>query len=190
MKERKSLNDEYFSWLCDQIKTSRTYIKLCKELHKIRFRWTVHNDDNRASDGFGLRYYFIEENHLDETHLEVRYLLKGEATVLEVMVALAQRMNDLMYKLNDRENHSGRWFKEMLTNLRLDEYTDNREPGERFREMTEQKIWRVVDILLDRTYDYDGSGSLFPLKQKPRKDMRKVEIYYQLMLWLDENFGH
>jgi hypothetical protein len=189
MKE-KALTELYFSWLYDKVKQDRTYVKLCKELHKIRFRWTVHNDDNRASDGVGLRDIFIDENNLDERHLSVQYLLKGEATVFEVMVALALRMNDLMYELNDRENHAGRWFREMLMNLKLAEHTDNSEPGTRFEEMTEQKIWQICDILMDRTYDYDGSGSLFPMKRKPPKDMRKVEIWYQLMLYLTENYGH
>lgn len=189
MKE-KALKEQYFSWLYDKVKQDRTYVKLCKELHRIRFRWTVRNDDNRAADGRNLRDVFIDEMSLDESSLEVTYFLKGEATVFEVMVALSLRMNDLMYELNDRENHAGKWFGELLLNLRLTEHTDNSEPGRRLDEMTEQKIWKVCEILMDRTYEYDGSGSLFPMKRRPPKDMRKVEIWYQLMLWLNENYGH
>lgn len=190
MKEKKTLSEEYFSWLCDRVKQKRTYVKLCKILHRIMFRWSVHNDDNRCEDGIRLRELFVEEMNLDETHLEVRYLMMPECTVFEVLVALAERMDELMYQLNDQENHSGRWFGELLLNLKLAEYTDNHSYSDRFDEMTEMKIYDIVETFLDRTYDFDGSGGLFPMKKRPRKDMRKIEIYYQLMEYLAENYGH
>ena len=53
---------------------------------------------------------------------------------------------------------------------------------------------RVRDIVADamaaiiwRTYDSNGYGGLFPLRN-PREDQRKVELWYQLNAYLLEQF--
>jgi len=190
MMGRTTLKDEYFSWLYTLIGDQRrTYKKLCKELNQKKFRWSIYNDDNRLEDGRKLRDTFIEEKNIDESHIEVRYFLKSEPTVFEVLVALAQRINDLMYDLNHQEDHTSKWFLEILTNLRISRFTDNFNPDKRFGPVTETEINEILEIWLDRTYDFHGSGGLFPLKRRPPRDQRDVEIWYQLMLYLDENYG-
>lgn len=189
MKEKK-INDEYFSWLYFKVKKQpRTYLKLSKFLHTIPFRWTVPNDDNRCEDGLNLRQLFVDEQGFDEGHLVIRYFLKAPCTVLEVLIALAARLDFLMCELNDQENHEPRWFREMLENLGLAEYTDNYNSSVRFDEMTEQDIYRIVEVFMDRTYDSSGRGGLFPIKKRAKQDQRKVEIWYQMMLYLSENYG-
>lgn len=190
MGRNNTLKDDYFSWLYGLVKGKPSRVKLCKELYLKKFRWFVHNDDNRCEDGLNLRDIFVEENDLDESHLEVNYFLKGECTVLEVMVALAQRMNDLMYDLNDTQNDkTPRFFLEMLTNLGLAEFTDNSTRDDRLGPGQEAEVDEVLEVLMDRTYGVDGRGGLFPLKKRHREDQSKVEIYYQMMYWLDENYG-
>lgn len=196
---RTTLNDEYFSWLYKLIaRHPRSYIKLCKELHKKKFRWFVHNDDNRCSDGLELRDKFIEDQRLDETHLEVIYFLKADCTVFEMLIALAQRMNDLMFDLSDTQrNKTARFFHEMVDNLGLARFTDNYSKfdgrtypiGREFDPVTEAEINEILEILMDRTYGVDGRGGLFPLKKRHREDQSRVEIWYQMMTWLDENYG-
>lgn len=186
MGRTTTLKEDYFSWLYSLVKDKRRgYEKLCRELHSKKFRWSVHNDDNRCEDGINLRDLFIEERRIDESHLEVRYFLKGECTTLEVLVALARRINDLMYDLNRQEDKTSRWFQEMLQNLGLWQYDDRWD----FTPISEAKIDEILEILMDRTYDQSGRGSLFPLKRRHPKDMTQVEIWYQLMLYLDENYG-
>src|SRR5512133_1227035 len=188
MGRQTTLNEEYFSWLYKLIgKQRRTYKKLCRELHAKTFRWSVHNDDNRCEDGLKLRELFIEENNIDESHLEVKYFLKGECTIFELLVALAQRINELMYDLTRQEDRSSKWFLEMINNLKLGDFTDNFNPGDRFDEMTETKIDDILETFMDRTYDRYGNGGLFPLKKQHVKDQSRVEIWYQLMSYLDEN---
>ena len=196
---RNTIRDEYFSWLYKQIDDRhRSHIKLCQELHRKMFVWSVHNDDNRCDDGIALRDRFIEDLRLDDSHVEVIYFLKEPCTVLEVLVALAGRMNDLMYDLNDTQrNKTPKFFYEMISNLGLDRYTDNHSRfdgssypmGTQFDPVSEAEINEILEIFLDRTYGVDGRGGLFPLKKRHREDQSRVEIYYQMMYWLDENYG-
>lgn len=186
----KTLSEEYFSWLYKQVGNQRrTYVKLCKELYNKKFRWFVPNDDNRCEDGLNLRDQFIEENGIDTEHTEVRYFLKMPCTVLEVLVALAQRFDYQMFDLNNQQDQSSKWFLEMLENLRLSRFTDNWNNDDRFDPVSEAEINEILEILMDRTYGFDGRGGLFPLKKRHKEDQSRVEIWYQMMLYLDENYG-
>lgn len=188
---RSTLREEYFSWLYDLIKDRRySYIKLASQLHHKTFEWSIRNDENRCEDGIALRDRFIDINHLDETHLEVKAMIDAPCTVLEVMVALAERMNDLMFDLSDtRSNKTPKFFHHMLVNLRLDRFVDNHNPDRRFSPVVEAEIDDILEVWLGRTYGYDGFGGLFPIKRRPPTDQSKVEIWYQVMAWLDENYG-
>lgn len=185
-----SINQEYFSWLYKQIGNQKHgYNRLCQELHNKPFRWSVSNDDNRCADGLELRDTFVEEKNLDENHVEVAYWLKAECTVFEVLVALANRMNYFLYDLNHQEDHTSKWFLEMLTNLGLDNFDDRRSQDDRFSPVTEAQIDELLEKFLSRAYDFYGRGGLFPLKRRPLKDQTDVEIWYQLMNYLNENYG-
>ena len=46
-------------------------------------------------------------------------------------------------------------------------------------------VTQVFNKLLDRTYDWDGVGSLFPVRDSVN-DMREIEIWYQMMAYLNE----
>lgn len=192
MPRRTTLREDYFSWLYSLIKNpknKRTYVKLCKGLHKIPFRWHIKNDDNRREDGLNLRDRYYEENRLDESFVEVAYWLREECSVLEMMIALAQRINGITYDLKDQEDKTPRWFLEMLKNLKLSRFTDNSTPYEELDPVQEAEVCDTLCDTLDRTYDRYGNGSFFPLKRRHPQDMRTTEIWYQLMLWLDENYG-
>jgi hypothetical protein len=191
MAKRTTTKEEYFLWLYSLVDTHRktSYIKLCRELHKIPFTWFVPNDDNRCSDGLSLRDEFIELRGLDETHLEVEYLLKGECTFFEMLVGLARRMEFTMYDLNPNRDKTPRWFMELIHNLGFNEHDDSTSREELLDEMVVTKIFEKVDTVLSRQYDFFGTGSLFPLKKRPPKDMSRVELWYQLMYYLEENYG-
>lgn len=183
-KRRKTLRESYFDWLYKQIDGHRrSYIKLCRILYDKKFRWSVALDDNRCEDGLDLRRQFADG--MDETHLEVQYFLKGDCTVFEMMVALAIRMNDQIYDLNSQENKTPKLFQELLGNLGMLHFYD----ALHLSVTDEVRIDQILEILMDRTYGRDGSGSLFPLKRRPPKDMSRVEIWYQMMAYLNENYG-
>ncbi len=184
---RTTLKSEYFDWLYSLIKGQRGYRKLCIELHKKAFRWFVPNDDNRCEDGLYLRTLYADEHGLDGSHLEVKYFFKGPCTVFEVLVALAQRVEFIKYEPENRTNQTSRWFFEMVENLGLTRFSDSYSREDRFDELTETKIDEILEVLMDRTYDESGRGGLFPLKKRAPKDQSRVEIWYQLMYYLDEN---
>lgn len=187
------LKEEYFDWLVNNIlgpKVFKKYTTLCKELHRKKFRWFVHNDDNRCSDGLRLRDYFMEALRLDESHLEVKAFLRADCSVLEVMIALSQRANDITYDLNEtQKNKTALFFLILLKNLRLDRFVDDMSRDGRFAPVAEAEIDDILEVMMDRTYGVDGDGGMFPLKKRHREDQSKVEIWYQMMHWLDENYS-
>jgi hypothetical protein len=163
--------------------------KLCHELHGTRFTWSIRNDENRAEDGRDLRGIFLTENEYDENHLEVEYFLKGPAvSVLEVLVAIADRINGLMESGPHEDLDSSRWFRLLLENLTLNRFTDRSTKDLYFSPQDEREIADILERFINRTYERNGSGGLFPLHSNNKDDMRDVELWYQLMAYLEENY--
>ena len=164
-----TIMNEYFSWLCEQVMLrdgDEDYSFLFRALHKKEFYWTVPNDDNRAEDGKDLRYEFVEENYISDYDV-----IKGPCTVLEMLIGLSRRFDD-------GERVPAEWFWEMLGNLfDLDICTN--------RVVDPDYLDHILDRFLDRTYDFNGYGGLFPLKNA-QKDQRKVEIWYQMQAYIIE----
>ena len=147
-------------------------------------------NDNRGEDGKALRELFIEENNLDDYKIQIRRFVDEPCTMFELLVGLARRLEFLMYDLNPKKDHTSKWFMELVKNLRLNRFNDNFSNFTDFDPVTEAEIDEILEVLIGRTYDYYGAGSLFPLKKRPPKDMTEVEIWYQMMLYLDENYGY
>ena len=67
----------------------------------------------------------------------------------------------------------------MVHNLRLDNMTDN--------VFDEDVVANAMEVFINRQYDYDGWGGLFTV-QNPRRDLRQVEIWYQMCWYLSETY--
>jgi hypothetical protein len=102
--------------------------------------------------------------------------LNGPCTVLEMMIALAIRCEETIMDDFDVGNRTGQWFWGMVTNLGLGSMTDIR--------YDERYIDDVLTRFLNREYEPDGKGGLFTIRRCDR-DLRKVEIWYQLCWYLD-----
>lgn len=175
------LNNEYFEWLyglvCDTRRPkSLSYRKLLMHLHNTEFRYVIQRDRNRASDGIDLRYRFaLEREHKYPTD-QVMNILDGPCSVLEMMIALAIRCEETIMDDASIGDRTSQWFWGMVNNLGLGAMLDNRfERGE---------FDRIVNRFLDREYSPDGRGGLFRLRNCDR-DLRTVEIWYQLCWYLD-----
>jgi len=101
-------------------------------------------------------------------------------------VALAQRMDFETTGAYD-ENSVGSdrtayWFWEMMDNLGLTAYDDDSYVDLDGTTYVEQ----IIDEFVNREYDYDGTGGIFPLKHA-EKDQRNVEIWYQMSAYLYEH---
>lgn len=177
---RHELNDRYFNWMCRLVSDERmkilSYAKLLKKLHTIDFRYSIEMDGNRAEDGIDLRYRFGYENSLEEP-MVASFLDDRPCSVLEMMIALAIRCEEQIMGDPDIGNKPGKWFWIMIENLGLINMDDNH--------FDEKSVFEIANRFLERKYDENGNGGLFILKNHYR-DIRSMEIWYQMMWYLDD----
>lgn len=180
--DRDRIQNDYFEWMirlvCDGKYSRRlSWRKLFRLLHETEFIYILEMDGNRADDGMDLRYRFAYESGYDICLIESA-LNDRPCSVLEMMVALAQRCEEHITDDPDSGNRTGEWFFEMLESLGLDGM-DN----EHFDKVI------AADILvrfMRREYRSDGRGGLFTLRCDDH-DMVSAEIWYQMMWYLNEN---
>ena len=164
------MNAEYFDCLyklvCDErFEKNLSYHKLLSYLYDTEFIYILEKDGNRACDGIDFRHYY----GCTDTR---------PCSVLEMMIALAYKVEDTIMDDPDAGNRMGQWFWNMIVNLELGHMCDSRFDAK----YTE----RVVRRFLNREYDPNGRGGLFTVDTQ--YDMREIEIWYQLMFYLDENY--
>ena len=173
----------YFNWLCSLVhidQENTTYYILAKDMFNKEFISLVNHDENRAYDGMELR---------DECAEELGYSCWEETgedmacNLLEMVIGLARRIDfetSDPYE-EDETDRTSYWFWEMIDNLGLTEFDDDSYvdlEGQIF-------VGSILDRLVERRYDPDGEGGLFPLRY-PKEDQRKVEIWYQMCAYLAE----
>lgn len=172
---RDKLEHEYFEWMYWLLfGEDRSYIKLLAELHRIPFRYTIAMDGNREADGLNLRYRFGYERDYED-YIIAQYLDIPTCSVLEMMTALAIRCEEIMERA-DEENLTGEWFREMLHSLGLISMNN--------AHIDISTVHKRITRFLDREYAKNGEGGLFTLSRD--RDIRNVEIWYQMQYWLDE----
>lgn len=175
---KQDILSHYLFWLtslvCDEYH-QRYYQSLLELLHEKEFVWMIDNDANRAADGIDLRARFSEEERID--FFECRRILNGPCSVLEMMVGLACRCEDGIMGDEEYGDRTSKWFWMMIQNLNLMDMDDE--------SIDVDHVHEVVDKMLHRSYDRTGrNGGLF-IVNRPRRDLRKVEIWYQLNWYLD-----
>ena len=182
-EDRDRIQNLYFDWMvrlvCDG-KYSRklSWRKLFRLLHETEFIYILDMDANRADDGVDLRYRFAYEYTLDWYDVEAA-LNDRPCSVLEMMVALAQRCEEHITDDSDSGDRTGKWFFEMIDSLGLSDMDDDH-----FDKIV------AADILvrfMRREYLPSGQGGLFTIRDPMQHDMRTAEIWYQLMWYLNEN---
>jgi hypothetical protein len=175
---------DYFLWLVNiiEVEGSEHY---CTEflwtLFRREFYWSVPNDNNRAEDGKKLREAFLRDNGLSIYSYYYGYL-DGPCSVLELLIGLAYRI-DFILMSSDNEPRVHKWFWEMVDNLKLEQCSDN----DPYIKEKMSKNHELISVFLDRKYDRFGNGGIFPLKHYT-SDQREVEIWYQMMTYLDERY--
>ena len=171
------IRNEYFDWMIDLVNANRgpkeiSYIKLLTYLHNTEFTYLILRDRNRAEDGIDLRYRF----GLIRKHPEYPEYLSGPSSVLEMMIALAIRCEECIMDDPAYGNRTSQWFWGMIVSLGLGGMTD----AIFDRDYVEECLTRF----LNREYERNGKGGLFTVKGT-RRDMRKMEIWYQLNAYLN-----
>lgn len=171
------IREEYFDWLYDRVCRNRfseenSYRKLLGYLHSVKFTYRLRSDGDRAADGVNLRRRFA--NQYDDFEY-ARTALDGPCSVLEMMIALAIKCEDIMtdHEYGDR---TGQWFWRMVVNLGLGGMVD--------RLFDERDAQDYIQCFLKRKYEPDGRGGLFTIKNR-RDDLRAVDIWTQMLWYLD-----
>jgi hypothetical protein len=163
------LDELYFVWLYSQVgeveekNPNRTYWRLLRQLYQKEFVWFVPNDDNRIEDGKELRIEFVDDARLED--VDIHWINLG-CSMFELLVGLSRRL------AFEAEGEPRDWFWEMLDNLDLARLNDG-------RGFNPETVDEILDRVIYRTYDANGDGGLFPLKDT-LNDQRKVELWYQL----------
>lgn len=169
---------DYYQWLLSKVKGHMepyyNYSLLLSELHSMPFTWSVYMDKNRAADGERLRWDFMDEHNIPDLF----YKDGIECSVLEMLIALSLRCDvDIM---GDQSGASAyKWFWIMIDNLELNHCTDDN--------FNAEYVHQQIEVWLDRVYKRNGQGSPFPRKHS-RTDQRKVEIWFQMCGYLNENY--
>ena len=178
----KIWSEKYFSWLCELINLDiDKYELLIRELYNIQFFWILELDSDRQYDGIVLR------GECGEEYVGIDKLHDKPCSVLEVMISLARDMNDILDD-EDRGDRTRIWFWEMISNLGLDEFTNECLDGEYGAGLVYfNDIQKICNTWLSRKFDYNGRGSPFPLNH-PHDDQRKLDMIRQLNAYILENY--
>lgn len=173
--------EAYFYWLEPQVRDEghqrHTYVDLLATMFAKEFVWLIPNDDNRMIDAGGigeqpgdLRVEFLHES---EAPRGLRSHMFGPCSVLEVLIGLSRR---LAFAASGTAEG---WAWQLVVNLEL-----HRMPDPLSRRKTKQ-VNEVLDRLVWRNYDPDGTGGFFPL-QTPEEDQTQVELWYQMSAFINE----
>lgn len=179
---KSTVMEDYFEWLCNFINEGKnnriSYNNLLTHLFNTEFTYTLIMDENRAYDGANLRYRFGVENGIPDPVISWE-LDRFPCSVLEMMIALSLRIEENIMDNPDIGNRTSMWFWMMINNLGLSNMTDDN--------FDERHVTRSIEVFLERRYDRYGRGGLIFLNN-PRQDLRNVEIWYQCMWYLSENY--
>lgn len=176
-KTMNNLTESYHQWIVSLLGTRATlYSKLLRCLGSETFRYSIPRDENRYSDGISLRYKFEYDAGITDKPLPEDFV-NAPCTMLEMMVALAMRLEDnIMYDsgIGDR---TGVWFWQMIDNMGFGDMTDNR--------YNKDHVYYILNRFYTNTYDPDGSGGLFYLGDD-YGDARDMEIWKQMCFYVSE----
>lgn len=165
--------DKYFTWLKAKVTdkhmavVGRSYDRLFYKLYTTEFIFVVPFDENRLLDGLSLRREFST----------TRVIFPCKCSVFEVLIALALRCEDQIMHDQKHGERSGEWFWEMLGNMGLAKYSDDR--------YDEQDVDDILHKFLYHEYDdKDTLGCAFRSSEHP--DLSEFELFQQMYFHLND----
>lgn len=177
MYTSEEIIDGYFDWLleivCDNYQ-KKYYTMLMKYLFSVEFTYILDMDAHRAADGIDLRSSYAD--YLGVDYREIRDILMGPCSLLEMMVGLSVRCEESIMGDLDYGDRTGVWFWYMIKSIGIDNEDDGR--------FNERRLQQKIDNLLSRNYSKDGRGGFFFIPSCD-SDLREIEIWYQLCWYLN-----
>ena len=167
---------KYYNYLVRLVRTpeSKRYTLLLEHLWRKEYYSILPNDQNRVKDGLFLRREVNEGQDF------------GPCRVLEMLIALSRRMEFQLYGTDYDKTYKD-LFWELVNNLDLIKF-DNIEAA---KDAMYLEIDHILTNWIERRYSPDGYGGVFPLNKWKKNDGKQteVEIWYQMMLYLSENYA-
>lgn len=157
------------------------YNRLFTFLFNSTFVPTFEMDNSRVNDAIDLRYRFA--NECGFSYAAVASDLNGVdgcCNMLELMLALAIRMEEHIMADEAFGNRTGQWFWQMVISLDF----GNVEDGYFDERLAED----IIVHFNNHEYSPDGKGSLFTVPNCPF-DMRKLDIWYQMQHYITANYS-
>ena len=153
--------EKYFNWLVSKVYNkkyfSKSYNNLFKKLFLKEFIVIIPLDSNRVSDGLNLREEF-------------GIAIDKPCSILEVLIALAERGERQTMADASVGDRVGQWFWEMIGNLGLGRMSDDN-----YDEDYTDDICRRFNY---RDYASDGRGCAF--RSPSHGDLSEYELWYQM----------
>lgn len=180
------LNNIYLPWLVSFVvdeDSFKRYSTLFEKLYFTEFnhRLLFEHDFDRSMDGKNMRWRFertVGNTLHDISSSEFIAFEEMPCSLLEMIIALALRMEENIATDERQGDRTGMWFWEMLTNLGLGYMTNDRFDIHEYE--------RCVNNFHNRTYDPDGKGCLFRSKTKPIQQMANLDIWYQMCAHMND----
>ena len=182
--DAEQLTRLYLIWLGGKVTRSSRHTELMEILFNKQFVWVVANDSNRIQDALDLRREFLLDAHFGKVFQvpeagklgqnTIEQFRSNEASVLEVLIGISRRLSFLAGGIAEV------WAWKLVENLELHHMKDPLSAKKR------DEINEVLDSLIFRTYQKNGQGGFFPLGY-PDDDQTKVEIWYQMSAYIEEN---
>lgn len=162
-------------------------------LNEIQFTFVNPKDDSRAADGTALRYSFamtmrdayFSEIDFDEYKECVKKALNGPCSVLEMMVALAQKIENIAAD-PDYPDRTSMWINKMICSLGITGYQHSyiqKHPE------WKETVRGVVEKANNREYEPNGKGGYFHIipntEEEKNVDVRELTIWNQAMMYLN-----
>ena len=174
------LDSKYYNWLvqlvCPDRRIGEDYRYILQHLYSVNFRYVLPMDANREEHATNFRYRFGDENGYEQYEIanELDY---RPASILEIMVELAVRIEETIMQDDEYGDRTSIWFWDMMYSLGLDHMTNSK--------YDEKEADYVISRLLDRDYAPNGKGGLFTVND-PYEDMRYVHIWAQAQWYLEQ----
>lgn len=185
MPARRFNQVSYFDWLLMMCENSYepggagTHKLLLRKLYDLEFYATLDRDNDRISHGLDLRNKY-DNYRMYPWEDKERY---KPCSVLEVMISMCDYLETHIMSNELYGNRFGKWFWTMVENAGLSFLDDKSYTFD-----ADDYITMVINRICDRRYEANGDGSFFPLRE-PRKDMRDVDLWYQMQWYITENFN-
>lgn len=179
----EDVSERYFEWMYSLVSSGSgdhqsSYRKLIKFLHSVEYKPYLEMDENRLVDGIYLRYRFGHDNGYSYAEIDaMESFMSKPCSVLEMMIALANRVEEQIMDNNSYGNRMYIWFWSMIVSLGLGKMRDS--------EFDRDYCVTVMERFLNNAYKPNGTGGLFTL-ENPQFDMRDADIWCQCMWYLNE----